>query len=103
MGMMAARSAADKRVKVVRACLVADGAVLVRGLGSAVGQSRVSAHLCDRQRVDLQVGKQRLELGVEEGVLPAERLLGLHGEGQDVCYGLDGLHINPTITELDTT
>jgi len=95
MGMMAARSAADKRVKVVRAGLVADGAFLVDRLRSTVSQSRVSAHLCGRQRIDLEIGKQLLELCAEKGVLPAKGLLGLHGEGQEVCWRLDGSTVQP--------
>jgi hypothetical protein len=96
VGMVAARSATDKRVKVVRAGLVADGAVSVDRLGHAVSQKRVGVHLSDWKREGLQVGEECLKLSAEERVLPAKGLRCLQGEGQDVCWWLDNTNLNAT-------
>lgn len=101
VGMVAARSATDKRVKVVRAGLVADGAVSVDRLGHAVSQKRVGVHLSDWKREGLQVGEECLKLSAEERVLPAKGLRCLQGEGQDVCWWLDNTNLNATKTPAE--
>lgn len=92
---MAARSATDHGVNLVRAGLVADRAVSIEGLGGAVSQGRVGLHLSRRKWIGLEVCKQHLELGGKECVLPAKRLLRLQREGQNVCR-LSGVFPSPT-------